>query len=600
MNCSSCGIKKIGPIIHPFGGYFCTQEHLQCNECYLQNNSLCGICGSSSKFIQMKYLSSKSSVKSENRENHNGHNESDFYDHNKGVEILYMGAGTTDNSVSLMENSVQQNGETILNKQRSKNFGIVKKEDQKSEVEFPNLVSNTNGFLKENSLLNDSEHQKSLSVKVLRDLETRNSTDNIVVVKNYLDSYCPTTLYNSPSYNCQNFNCDFNRNQRKQKQELKVKSVSVSTESTPRLKSTYSQNPATNKVSGSKTTDFLIMPAIDITPTVPCVLMDKMEKLSIDFRLQKIFKTLKEDSKFTKFEENFDLTKLPTNDTIKQQDEKLANNKPNSEKDDINGSLIKKLLNTHRAFYSPSNVIPTPLNNLQLSGQQEPPLPQFQQVPCSSALATELLQNRSKIFQTKPVPAYVLNIPRSPILCPESSCKRMIFVSDFNKHLVVDHSHLPMERITPFQCKNFFLDARLIHSDISKCHLLYLMRDKITNLGSSEYKDLIPILVMTTRISLNEMCGLRENSSDLDFFLIWVTGIAPEEYPISVTIVIWSRSGKVPACHVVYSGQMYSIRKSQRAFDVWQSGRMLLLSNQEIELLTCNGKEMLNLQLSVH
>lgn len=449
---------------------------------------------------------------------------------------------------------------------------------------------------------NRSQHLSGLSVKVLKDYETQNTSTDSEVVKKYLNTYNSTALDDSPSYNCPDSECDFKCLPKRE--HLEMKTVSVSTESEPSLKSTcIDTDEEKNICSKFKTPDFLIMQAMGVPRAE--ILNDKDVKTNNDLRLENILKTLKEDPKITKFSEKLNLTKLTTNTSTKQQQEKLHHDQQFSEKENKNSLLLKHFLNAYRAVYKPPNPLQVPVKHLHLLPlaqpiQQEPPLAQFETISCSSVMAKELLQNQTKLSTFQPVPAYTLNIPRTPVQCPESSCQRMIFVSDFNKHLVVDHSHLPMERISPFQCKNLFLDARLAQCGTSKCHFLYLMRDKITNLGSSEYKDFLPILVMATRISLHEMCGLRDKTNSLEFFLIWVTGIVPEEFPISVVMTVWSRSGKIPKCHVVYSGQMYSIRNSQRALDVWQSGRMLLLSEQEINVLTCGGREMLNVQLSAH
>ena len=444
------------------------------------------------------------------------------------------------------------------------------------------------------------------------------SVDSRAKVEKYLKSYDPSKVNTSkvsPTYSCQHSHCTLDNTPRKSTVVLMQKTVSVSTESEPSLKSAVCIKPDMNAVGKFKPQEYLVMPMVAASTTVPGAsekqaAPEKIEgKPSMDVRMQKVLETLQEqpapEVTFTE-EKKENLIKIPQPASaaaavpaasVKQEQK--------HHKEDNRAALIACLINVQRAYYNPPDARIKPANNLhQLEKpqpvNQNPPEPQFQTINISSALIQELMAKRSKFAFNKPVPAYLLNIPRAPIQCPESSCQRMIFVSDFNKHLVVDHSHLPMERIIPLQCKNFFLDPRLVHCGISKCHLLYLMRNKICDLGSSEYKDFLPILVMTTRLSLSQMCGLDADASELQYFLIWITGIALEEFPTSVSLTVWPRSGVVPSCHFVYSGQMYSIRKSQRGLDVWQSGRMLMLSDPEIEALTNHGRDMLNLQLIVH
>ncbi|XP_037818913.1 uncharacterized protein LOC119608529 [Lucilia sericata] len=676
MDCSNCKINKISPEINPFGGYFCSNEHMQCNECNTSSKGHCGLCNASTKFVQMNFKSSdeplpatpQSSIFSkdqpirsalskqmldeietqsriskehlilkDSREYmHQNAKENDSKETN-GMETLFVGT-PAENSASLIGNSNHEdvgknfNGLKIKNK-KSINDSSNKLEMTRenvfcfeddpndtyiptSEIRFMDSTESFQNFYTKQKtdelacvLRNNDQQPNSLSLKVLSNFETKDSVDKTEIVMNYLESCCTTSYHQSPLYNCQHSHCQFGWQPNNQKMKAAMKTVSVSTDSDPSLKSTCFDTTEASLVAKFKPRDFFIMQAMGVPPPIRSTAnlpLEKYGKPCMDtVRMQKILETFKEDLNTTKFTEMSNFIKLSGQIPMKQQQEKKDAETQSLKKEDKNSILVAKLINAHRAVYSPPNPPTDPVNNLHLlsqpqSPQQEPPLPQFQTLPCSSAFAQELLQNPKRSLSLKPVPACVLNIPRQPIQCPESNCLKMIFVSDFNKHLVVDHNHLPMERIIPYQCKNFFLDARLAHCGTSKCHLLYLMQNKITDLGSSEYKDFLPILVMTTRISLNEMCGLKDGASTMEFFLIWITGIAPEEFPVYVSLTIWCRSGRVPLCHTVYSGKIYSIRESQRAFDVWQSGRMVLLSSQEIDALTSGGKEMLNLQLSVH
>ncbi|KNC23865.1 hypothetical protein FF38_05616 [Lucilia cuprina] len=629
MDCSTCKINKISPEINPFGGYFCSNEHLQCNECNTLSKGHCGLCNASTKFVQMNFKSSDEAQHNtsqlNSRETINKNVMANDSKQMNEMETLFVGF-PTENSVSFIDNSNHQDVGKNFNDLKNKNLlneNIFCFEDDPNETYIPtseirfmdSTESFQNFYAKPKTdelacvLNNNEQQQNSLSLKVLCNFETQNSVDKTEIVKNYLESCCTTSYHQSPEYNCQHSHYQFGCPTNNSKMETAMKTVSVSTDSNPSLKSTCLDTTEAKLVAKFKTRDYLIMQAVSVPPPIPSTAnlpLEKYGKPSMDtVRMQKILETFKEDLYSTKFPEMSNFIKLPGQVPIKQQQGKNETETRSLKKEDKNYFLITKLVNAHRAVYSPPNPPIAPVNNLHLlpqpqSPQQEPPLPQFQTVPCSSVYAQELLQNQKRRLSLKAVPACELNIPRQPIQCPESNCHKIIFVSDFNKHLVVDHNHLPMERIIPYQCKNFFLDARLAHCGTSKCHLLYLMQNKITDLGSSEYKDFLPVLVMTTRISLNEMCGLKDRPSTMEFFLVWITGIAPEEFPVFVSLTIWCRSGRVPSYHTVYSGEMYSIRESQRALDVWQSGRMILLSSHEIDKLTNGGQEMLNLQLSVH
>uniref|UniRef100_W8BTM1 DUF4729 domain-containing protein n=1 Tax=Ceratitis capitata TaxID=7213 RepID=W8BTM1_CERCA len=477
--------------------------------------------------------------------------------------------------------------------------------------------------------------QESLSIKKLHDFETRNTAHPTEVVENYLRHYGPLAFCQFPAYafshSCQASTCEtmdaFQRRQtqvpaQSQTPQNQTRTISASTESEPTLASTKKTELPPGK---HLPPEYFVMQATGVAAPTQGTLpeVDKASHPSIDIRMQKVLETFQEEphvpnvsdkpisidqsKKFIKIIDSIEQTKAtaPTISTVnnKQVDKVSTCESP---ADKASFDIMSHLSNTHRAIYNPPtqrhlNGIYNQVSNLICA---EPP-PQFQLVTCSNVMAAELLLSKGRFLNMKPIPACQLTIPRPPIKCPESACQRMIFVSDFNKHLIVDHSSLPMERIAPHQCKNFFLDPRIAHCGINKCHLLYLIRDKITDLGSSKFKDFLPLLVMSTRVHLSDLCGIDKREftnpdNNPEFLMMWLTGIVPEEFPVTVSLTVWSRSGQLPTCHMVHSGEMYSLRNSQEPKDVCRSGQMLLLSATEVNLLTNSGKEMLELQIVVH
>uniref|UniRef100_A0A0A1XSD3 Mucin-16 n=1 Tax=Zeugodacus cucurbitae TaxID=28588 RepID=A0A0A1XSD3_ZEUCU len=480
--------------------------------------------------------------------------------------------------------------------------------------------------------------QESLSMKKLHDFETRNTAHPAELVESYLRNYGPLAFCQFPAYafshSCQAGTCD-NRNQSfmqpppqpqpPMQTQNQTRNVSASTESEPTLASAKkTELPPTKHLPP----DYFVMQATGVATPAPGTLPDpdKIARPSIDIRMQKVLETFQEDprtpnvsdkpiidqsKKFLKIMDALEPAPVAAEPSLplilEKHDDQLSSCELPVDKASLD--IITQLSNTHRAFYNPptdSRIIGT-LNQTTNLLCKEPP-PQFQLVTCSNIMAAELLLSKGRFINMKPLPACHLTIPRPPIKCPESSCQRMIFVSDFNKHLIVDHSMLPMERIAPRQCKNFFLDPKLAHCGTSKCHLLYLIRDKVTDLGSSKFKDFLPLLVMSTRIRLSDLCGIdarefaksEQSVINPEYLMIWLTGIVPEEFPVTTSLTVWSRAGQIPACHMVHSGEMYSLRKSQEIRDVCRSGQMVLLSSSEVHLLTNAGKEMLELQIVVH
>uniref|UniRef100_A0A1B0AI70 DUF4729 domain-containing protein n=1 Tax=Glossina pallidipes TaxID=7398 RepID=A0A1B0AI70_GLOPL len=518
---------------------------------------------------------------------------------------------------------------------------------------YPGDKSSIGEFVSKSISNSNLQQLDGLSVEML-EFAAHNAINQNEIVEHHWQSYGQLPFTCTSSY-CPQAKCDLNLslqlpNKKTQSTcSAQKESACVSTDSEPALK-LYGA-PAAPQIevalpTAFKKQDFLVMHTIGIPKPNSDVMeqKDKIERPVLDLRMQKILETFQENPRI-KFKGNTDINSEHakgdfikmrtcglTFDSTKQRTIKSIIKMPATRIDsgekqickltefagqtNLTGKrslIIKHLLNVHRAFYNPPLNLPAPVWPLRLLPNakpiaQEPPPDQFKIVSCSSAVLENLLMAKGHVISVKPVSAHAINISRTPVQCPETNCQRMIFVSDFNKHFAVDHNHLPIERIAPFQSKSFFLDPRLAHCDIAKCHLLYLMRDKITDLGSTQYKDFLPILVMSSRINLAQMCSLNErdhhdlfaDGKSKEFIIIWITGIVPEQFPISVSLTVWAHTGQVPHCHMVYSGEMYSVRKSQRGIDVWRSGHTLLLTPIEINLLTNGGEEMLNLQLSVH
>lgn len=81
---------------------------------------------------------------------------------------------------------------------------------------------------------------------------------------------------------------------------------------------------------------------------------------------------------------------------------------------------------------------------------------------------------------TQPALPCKLNIPRDPINCPISSCSDLtVFVSDFTKHIKMNHVRVPVEVLRPHGGSNLFIDPALDDVNQNRCRILYLVTDKI-------------------------------------------------------------------------------------------------------------------------
>ncbi|XP_034483775.1 uncharacterized protein LOC117788936 [Drosophila innubila] len=242
--------------------------------------------------------------------------------------------------------------------------------------------------------------------------------------------------------------------------------------------------------------------------------------------------------------------------------------------------------------------------------KNDPPLPQFETMPCARQDLVNLLHIKREFLlpnQIRP-----LKVCRSPIYCPDSDCRRMFFISDFNEHLTHEHPSLAMERIAPCQAKTFFMDTNITLLDKAKCNMVYFIRDKFIDNTTNNHPDLIPVLVMSARLRLHELftpnydpsSQLRPNphfGPDSEIFLIWLTSLRPDDTKIMGTISVWPTSSNPLVEHLlVHTNEVYNIRSSQKLKNIYNSNRIVVLSGNLVNRMTNGGKNLLAVQVLIH
>ncbi|XP_030372219.1 uncharacterized protein LOC115622424 [Scaptodrosophila lebanonensis] len=277
------------------------------------------------------------------------------------------------------------------------------------------------------------------------------------------------------------------------------------------------------------------------------------------------------------------------------------------------GRLRSLVSNVQRAVYRGFACDPKPYvqhfkkNAVVCFGRNVPPEPQFETIQCSASELETMLQLKPHILQYDvPKP---LVIGRSPINCPDGDCARLAFISDFNKHLLHDHRALTMERIGLRQTKTFFLDTRVTLLNKAKCHMLYLVRDKIYDQQSDEMRDLLPVLVMTARVNLVEAFGYgdslqrqRKNiACETELFLIWMTSLVPSNMRITGTLSVWptTRPEMVESLYV-HTSEVYDIRGPPELPAICRSNSTLILPGEIVKRMTNNGKDFIGVQVQIY
>nr|XP_017098146.2 uncharacterized protein LOC108126193 [Drosophila bipectinata] len=235
----------------------------------------------------------------------------------------------------------------------------------------------------------------------------------------------------------------------------------------------------------------------------------------------------------------------------------------------------------------------------------ERPKNYFSSVACTEnellTTSTDLLEENDKRLELK--------ISHSPLVCPDSNCRRAAFKNDYNKHLSMEHLTLSMERIGIRQTKTFILDFKMVHLNKPKCHMVYLVQDRIIATHGDGVKDLLPVLVMTARANLAEAMGSTNGNTarcikagrDTEMFFIWLTSIIPCDMPLMATLCLWATKGtKIVDCLSVSTSHVYDIQASQDMGSICKSPSTLMIPIHMISRMTAKGTNFLVVQVTVY
>ncbi|XP_016956286.1 uncharacterized protein LOC108028812 [Drosophila biarmipes] len=238
------------------------------------------------------------------------------------------------------------------------------------------------------------------------------------------------------------------------------------------------------------------------------------------------------------------------------------------------------------------------------------PRAQFSTIACAEKEVIRLTEKKPQV--TKMQKAKELDVSRSPVRCPDSDCRRLCFVSDLNNHLLLDHRCLTMERIKARETKTFFLDTNMTMIDRPRCHMVYMVRDKVIDSQAEELHDLLPVLVMSSRTYLTKALSLpgsraariiskARRSSDVELFVLWLTGLVPRNMRPLATISLWSTLGpKMAGCVGVNTGYIYDIRAPNDVGQICRSRCSMVLPMRMIAQMTNNARRFLAVQVQVY
>lgn len=189
---------------------------------------------------------------------------------------------------------------------------------------------------------------------------------------------------------------------------------------------------------------------------------------------------------------------------------------------------------------------------------------------------------------------------KNPFICPVTFCKNIIPVSDLIKHFKLNHIRVPIVPVNAGACMNLFWEAKVDQFGTSQCLMLLLTTGKFKEFGYGQFKDSLPVTIMTTKVKFLELADIEYDREEFKhFYMIWVNAMTPSVEPVYYTLTAWGGTDDAPV-HIVSTTQLYSIREDQSPKNIYRSGKLMILTSEQINKLSHNNQEMVKLQVVVH
>lgn len=121
-------------------------------------------------------------------------------------------------------------------------------------------------------------------------------------------------------------------------------------------------------------------------------------------------------------------------------------------------------------------------------------------------------------------------------------------------------------------------------------------------------QNLLTVLLLTTKFKMSNLINKIESDenstlestnieTEKSHFMIWLTGLCTKELPIHYKMSLLSKPLQNPGQKIIFSGPLYPWRSEQTIHKLYETGNALILTSQQIQQLTRNGKEVIQIKV---
>ncbi|CRL07704.1 CLUMA_CG020658, isoform A [Clunio marinus] len=183
-------------------------------------------------------------------------------------------------------------------------------------------------------------------------------------------------------------------------------------------------------------------------------------------------------------------------------------------------------------------------------------------------------------------------LSRFPVPCPISHCETWSVPSDFCNHLTIDHPCIDVLKVAPGKIINMKLNFRG-NPNIVMCQRMFLIKDKMTDIGYGTFENCLPVVLMTSNMTLQKIFGFPINDDSL---YVWLVGVY--DFQLSYTITLWTvgRDETEPTFLKSMSNFTYLMKKPLNPAGIISNA----LSIVDIKKHIRDGQKFLSCQITFH
>ncbi|XP_039229912.1 uncharacterized protein LOC6524494 isoform X2 [Drosophila yakuba] len=178
-------------------------------------------------------------------------------------------------------------------------------------------------------------------------------------------------------------------------------------------------------------------------------------------------------------------------------------------------------------------------------------------------------------------------------ICPQPNCQKALYKYNIAFHLTLQHKAWLVKYLPLNKAFSFELDLKVTGWN-AKCHAVIQLQDLLSQYSKHQVD--LSLTIMSRQWQLSEILGASCQSNQRLTF-IWAATTIADCFPLKVNLTLWPKASNSPGGSTIsYTGSPYDIKKSTRPHDLIKSGRVIMLTANQVDAFTQRGTQNVRIQ----